>query len=110
MKDDGRWVLFLVILFVCAYVWNDRKTEGVYENNYISCVKPAGSDKWRNKWLGTSERWDAINEQEYQVSFAHQRVVTTLPYAFEDCTVYDRNNWACGKGPHVQVREGNMLP
>ena len=105
--DGLEWTWVLIAVLIIGYALKN-KTEGEYESNYITCEKPAGSEKWRDPYRETSHRYSAINELYYQVSFANQRVVNELPHALEGCTVFDRNNWACDRG--YQVRDGKMHP
>lgn len=103
--DDWLWgVFFIVFMF---WLFTRSTTEGSYESNSIACAKPADGGKWRNAVTGAN-RWGAVFETDYQVSFAHQRVVTKLPAALQECTVFDRENWACGD--QLSVNDGDMSP
>lgn len=106
MKGED-WLWPMIVLIIIVLVWTKSKTEGVYEEDFITCEKPADSKKWRNAIKG-ADRWYALSELNYQVSFGHQRVVTELPSALSNCVVFNRNNWACEGG--YQVRDGDMHP
>src|SRR5689334_4250599 len=94
MQSDYSYGGLLVILFIGVWIYQDNKTEGVYEDNYIICERPEGGDKWR-ALFDRDSAWAAIQEQEYQVSFANQRVIAHPADALTDCSVFNRNNWQC---------------
>jgi len=105
MKDD-EWIWAVLLLGFVFWLVSRNTTDGIYESNYINCEKPAGSKEWRSDLLNIADRWSAIEETDYQVSFQAQRVVAEFSHALKGCEVFDRKNWMCDGG--FTVRDGDM--
>lgn len=90
-RQQFFYMLLLFWCLVAAGCSNDR--EGELVDHWIACQKSE-----TGKWVSVdsaSTRFGIVRESRYQVSFANQRVVSSIGYALLNCTVYDRNNWTC---------------
>ena len=96
--QDTNWFWVIAGVAILGGCSGTNKADGVFKDTYILCSKPAGSTVWENLHKNESDRSGAILESEYQISFAHQLVVRKeMVEPIENCQVFDRNNWRCGR-------------
>jgi hypothetical protein len=99
MKGPGTKHWLRVIFVAAAWLlalgcsgFSDR--EGELVRHWITCLKSQSSGSW-----GATDkynRFSVVHDSRYQVSFASQRVVSSIgPLEFSKCVVYDRKNWTC---------------
>jgi len=83
------------LLIYGCFNFGDR--EGELVRHWITCQK-SESGKWVSADRSFSNRFDIVHESRYQVSFASQRVISSVGVELRKCTVYNRRNWRCDDG------------
>lgn len=110
----------LILLFWCLVLTGCfNNLEGEFVHHWIGCSK-SEAGKWVTADRFLFNRFNIVYKSRYRVSFANQRVVSSIGLELKDCTVYDRNNWNCkdrdgslfavedGQGPYIgcsKIRE-----